>query len=460
MPKDNKIKPSLPGGFRDTLPDEFARREWVLERAIKVYRSFGFKPLDTSAVEYFQTISGGDETSKQIYRMFNHTPDMTGESLALRFDLTVSLARIIAANRKSFTFPFKRFQIGEVWRGERQQRGRFKQFLQFDADIVGTASPSADAEIVMLIAGTMSEVGLPNFTIRINNRKILNGFIRSLGLDETDVNPFLRILDKLERIGWDGVSKMLAAEKPTIEEMNAGAEGMGLDDAAVAKVNAFLNLPKDNNSRIEFLQDILRDSAAALEGIAEIEKILMLAKASGVTEQNLSFDPSIARGLDYYTGPVFETILNDLPSLGSVMSGGRYDNLVERFSNESIPATGISLGVDRLLVGLEELGLMNMTETSSKVLVAGLGDETESYIFNLASKLRAIGVSAEVYLGENRSLKKQMTYANRNNILYCVVIGPEEMEKGTAQVKMMTTSDQREYAMDELMQFFSRIADH
>ena len=459
MPNNKKIKPALPGGFRDTLPDEYARREWVLERAIKVYRSFGFKPIDTSAVEYFQTIAGSDETSKQIYRMFNHTPDMTGESLALRFDLTVSLARIIAANRKSFTFPFKRFQVGEVWRGERQQRGRFKQFLQFDADIVGTASPSADAEIVMLIAGTMREIGLPNFTVRINNRKILNGFIRSLGLDETDVNPFLRILDKLEKIGWEGVSKKLTAEKPSLEDMEAGAEGMGLDEAAVAKVNLFLNLPKDNYSRIEALKEILNDSKIAVEGLSEIEKILSLSNAAGVTEQNLSFDPSIARGLDYYTGPVFETILNDLPSLGSVMSGGRYDNLVERFSNESIPATGISLGVDRLLVGMEELGLMSSTETSSKVLVVGLGDETESYTFNLASELRGIGISAEVFLGENRSLKKQMTYADRNSILYCVIIGPEEMEKGTAQVKMMTTGEQWEYSINDIKQYFQRTAE-
>lgn len=452
MPNKNLIKPRLPGGFRDYLPEDFSRLNWVMQRVAEVYRSFGFKPLDTSAVEYFKTLAGGDETAKQIYRLFNQQPDFTGDSLSLRFDLTVSLARIIAASSKSFTFPFKRYQMGEVWRGERQQHGRFKQFLQFDADIVGTSSPAADAEIVLLIDRTMKALNIENYTIRLNNRKILNGFIRSLGLDEDDVNPFLRILDKLDRVGWEGIAEKLAAPKPTPEECENGAEGMGLNPPEIDKVSEILNLPAGNTKRIQALKKMLGESKTAAEGISEIERILELAVSGGVSEETVSFEPSIARGLDYYTGPVFETTLDDLPDLGSVMSGGRYDNLVERFSSESIPATGISLGVDRLMVGMEELGLLQSAETGARVLVVGIGDESISPAFNLAAKLRDSGIDCEVYIGDNRSLKKQMTYANRGKIPYCVIIGSEEIAKRTAQIKNMSTGEQKEYPMDKLPQ--------
>ena len=446
-----KIKSRLPGGFRDYLPDEYARRQWVLERAVEVYRSFGFKPLETSSVEYFETLAGGDETSMQIYRLFNRNPDLSGESLALRFDLTVSLARMLAMNRKAFTFPFKRYQIGEVWRGERQQKGRFKQFLQFDADIIGTANFSADAEIVVIIDRLMRSLGVENFVIRLNSRKILNGFIRNLGLSEDDVNPFLRILDKLDRIGWEGVAERLCNPKPSVEDYEKGVEGMGLSEEVVEGIGELLTKKSSYEQTVEFLKDRLRNRQDALAGVAEIERILEFTMEAGGTVDRIDFDPSLARGLDYYTGPVFETILSDLPDLGSVMSGGRYDNLMERFGGELIPATGISLGVDRLLVGLEELGLLEGTHTASKVLVAGLGKEMEVHCFRLAAKLRDAGISCEVFLGENRGFNKQLTYANREGIEFCVIIGPDEYRANKAQVKNMRTGEQREFSLEDLL---------
>jgi len=448
---NNKIKPRLPGGFRDYLPDDYSRRQRVVERAVEVYRSFGFKPLETSSVEYFETLAGGDETSKQIYRLFNRNPDFSGESLALRFDLTVSLARMLAMNRTAFTFPFKRYQIGEVWRGERQQKGRFKQFLQFDADIVGTANPSADAEIVVIIDRLMRSLGVENFVIRLNNRKILNGYLLSLGLGEKDTIAFQRVLDKLDRIGWEGIEAELAETKSSHQEQERILDREELMVNAVYKIRECITEQSSNEGRIKLIREIAKGSQEAEEGIKQIETILELAFVAGVDNSRISFDLSLARGLDYYTGPVFETVLTDLPDFGSVMGGGRYDNLMERFGGELIPATGISLGVDRLMVGLEELGLLEGARTASRVLVAGLGKEMEVHCFALAAKLRDAGIECEVFLGENRGFKKQLTYANRGGIRYCVIIGPDELEAKRVQVKDMRTGEQREVSKEDLV---------
>ena len=443
----SRLKPRIPGGFRDYSPEEYSRRQWALERISQVYKSFGFLLMDTSAVEYFETLAGGDETSKQIFRIFNQTPDLTGESLALRFDLTVSLARFIAANRKSFTFPFKRYQMGEVWRGERQQKGRFKQFLQFDADIVGTAHPAADAEIVILTAETMKALGIENYTIKLNNRRILNGFIRALGLKPDDVNPFLRILDKMDKVGWEGVKERLKAPKPAPVEIEAGAEGMGLGEELSDKVKDFLILPRGNWERLDAIKKMGKEWEGVIEGAEVIGEILRITTAGEVPGERIDFDPALARGLDYYTGPVFETVLDDLPDLGSVMSGGRYDNLVERFSGESIPATGISLGVDRLLVGLEEMGIAGNGGKSAKVMVTGVGllEDPAEVVMQMARNLRSQGIIVELYLGDNRGVKKQMNYADRRNIRYCILLGPEEMARGVFQLKNMVSGEQQEF---------------
>lgn len=438
----NNIRPRVPGGFRDLLPEEFAKRQWILDKAEQVYKSFGFQQLETSCVEYFETLAGSDETSKQIYRIFNQQPDFSGESMALRFDLTVSLARILAEYRSKINLPFKRYQIGYVWRGERQQKGRYKQFLQFDADIIGASGPSADAEIVIIIDRVMKALGLKDYTIRINNRKILNGFIQSLGLTGEDVNAFLRILDKLDKIEWEGVAEKLRAPRSANDENEKA--GLGLDENKVELVKAALI---DNEINGQMFSKILKnykfDSSSIEQGENEIYRLLELAKTAGVCEFNLKFDTSLARGLDYYSGPVFETILNDLPDIGSVMSGGRYDNLMERFGKESYPATGISLGVDRLAAALEEMGLMELASNPVEVLFAPMDNEAENTCFKLAGELRDNGVTCEVFLGDNQKLKKQLNYADRRGIAQCVIIGSEEILSGTAQIKNLKTGEQR-----------------
>jgi len=452
MPNAQLIKPRLPGGFKDLLPEEFAARQFILDKTVEVYRSFGFQPLETSCVEHLETLSGSDETSKQIYRLFNQEPDFTGESLSLRFDLTVPLARVLASNRSAFNLPFKRYQTGYVWRGERQQKGRFKQFLQCDADIVGTDDPAADAEIVLLIDAIMQSLGLKNFTIRLNDRRILNGFILSLGLSPADINSFLRILDKLDKIGWGGVAVLLS-DKTTRDENGQETAGLGLSPDKIELVGKFITA-KDN------LKQIAADFAeipALQAGVASLRKIITLAAAAGVKSPHLQFDPSLARGLDYYTGPVFETILNDIPNIGSVMSGGRYDNLMERFSRDSLPATGISLGVDRLLAALQELNLLQTTGKSASALFVPLDDAALEKCFSLASELRIHSIPCEIYLGENKKLKKQLTYANQKGISICLILGEVELVQNVIQLKNLISGEQRNIAISDLFREISKI---
>ena len=437
MPDSNFIKPRLPGGFRDFLPDEFAQRQWILDKASEIYRSFGFQPLETSAVEHFETLAGGDETSKQIYKLFNHQPDYSPESLALRFDLTVSLARILAANRSKFNLPFKRYQIGHVWRGERQQKGRFKQFLQFDADVIGALNPSADAEIIVIIDTLMKSLGLDRFTIRLNDRRILNGFIISLGLDESAVNPFLRILDKIDKIGWEGVARLLSDGRDS-DTSESNGETLGLSDTQIESIGEFMQIPRNCEEAVAEMKRQFSENPEILTAVTELERIVELSFAAGVTASNLIIDTSLARGLDYYTGAVFETILDDKPEIGSVMSGGRYDNLMKRFGSESFPATGISLGVDRLMVGLKESGILREQRLAPYVLKAAMDPSAENVCFSLAANLREIKIACEIYLGDNRKLKKQLTYANRKNIPYVVIIGEREIETQRCTVKDLT----------------------
>ncbi|MBL7190583.1 histidine--tRNA ligase [bacterium] len=451
------LKSRLPGGFRDFLPDEFAQRQWMLDTAVKVYQSFGFKPLQTSSVEYFETLAGGDETSKQIYRVFNQEPDLSVESLALRFDLTVSLARMMAANRNLFTLPFKRYQIGEVWRGERQQRGRFRQFLQFDADIVGTEHPSADAEILLLMYTTMQALGVENFIIKLNNRKILNGLALKLGMNPDEINTFLRILDKLEKIGWEEVKKLLKGDDTGLTD--EVQDKLSLSAESINTVEELINLPPDNSERLDEIFHLIQDVEIGREGVGEIEIIFALLDETGVPEDRISLDLSLARGLDYYTGPVFETILTDLPSLGGVMSGGRYDDLVERFSKESLPATGVSLGVDRLLVGLQELGLLKAEQSASDFLIVGLGEEMRGIAFKVAHELRRRNIKTEVFLGDKMGMKQQLKYADKSGIKYAVIIGSDEWAKQTASVKNMKNGEQIEIPISKLEEFYLKIRD-
>ncbi|MFT5303520.1 MAG: histidyl-tRNA synthetase, partial [Mariniblastus sp.] len=346
------ITPRTLNGFRDFLPEMMIPREKLMETARRVYRSYGFVPIDTPTLELSEILcgKGSDETDRQMYR-FQHGK----HDVAMRFDLTVPLARFVAQHHNVLGLPFKRYHIGNVWRGERPQAGRYREFAQCDFDTIGTTSIASDIETVLVINDLMRAIGFERFTIRINNRKILNGLLQKSGLFEKSV-VVLRALDKLPKIGRDKVKlEMLEA---------TGAEETQVDEILkLAEING-------NNSEIlAQLQPMCAGNELAELGVKELSQIITATSAVGITDENLKIDVSIARGLDYYTGTIVETFLDDLPSIGSVCSGGRYDNLAGLYTKQKLPGIGASLGLDRLLAAMEKLDLIPKTQTTAEVLI-------------------------------------------------------------------------------------------
>ena len=422
------VKPRILKGFRDYLPDNMLPKQRMLDAVARTFESFGFGPLATPALEYSDVLLGkyGDEGDKLLYRF----QDNGDRDVALRYDLTVPLARVMGMNRNLHR-PFKRYQIAPVWRAESPGRGRFREFMQCDVDIVGAADLMADAECIAVGAATLRAVGVEDFVIRVNNRKLLTALMARLGIDEGDAAlGVLRTLDKLPKIGEAKVRAVLADENK-------------LAAPAVAGLFEFLALdPAD-------LSAWFAGSAVGELGAQELNTLLQLAGELGVGDK-VEVDLSIARGLDYYTGTIYETFLTELESLGSVMSGGRYDDLLGMFGGESLPAVGISLGVDRLYAGLVELGVVKEGGCPTRVLVTVFGDETRAASYALANALRAAGVATEVFLGVGR-MKKQFQYANRQGIPLVVVAGPDEIEAGRVSLKDLNSGEQTELARDDLV---------
>src|SRR3954467_3009468 len=353
------IEPRTLKGFRDYLPEAMIPRERLIATAQAVYRSFGYSPIDTPALEYFEVLSGkgSDETDRQMYQFEDHG----GRRVGMRFDLTVPLARFAAQHVSELGLPFKRYHIGTVWRGENTQRGRYREFMQCDFDTIGTRSVAADIETALVIHDLLLTIGKAfgrelGFTIRVNNRVVLSALLDKLGLAEKST-AVLRALDKLGKIGPEKVA----------EEMIVAAEASQAQAAEVLKLAA---LSGSNDEILAGLEPLLTGSSQGEEGIARLRDILRGAKAGGVADRALQLDVSIARGLDYYTGAIFETFLTDLPTIGSICSGGRYDNLAGLFTKQELPGIGASLGLDRLLAALEELGMIAKVRTPAPVLVA------------------------------------------------------------------------------------------
>lgn len=431
--KAQKIKPELGGGLRDYLPKDMIPRQKILDTIRGVFESFGFLPIDTPAIEKKVILTGGDaEFKKQIFEI--KSPDGEGD-LALRFDLTVPLARVVSAYPNEIKKPFKRYQVGKVFRGERSQAGRFKEFLQFDADIVGAPSVLADAEIVALINETLTKLGIKNFLIRVNNRKILNGLAEYAGFKEEKTGGVLRAIDKLDRDGWPLVEKILSSELKSKDSVKA--------------IKEFVNL-STSKSPLTKAKKLLSKSPSAAQGIKELEEILVYLKAMRVPAKNLEINFSIARGLGYYTGPVFEAIFKDLPQIGSVFSGGRYDDLVARFGGSSIPATGASIGVDRLFAAMEKLGLVNNENSVAKVIVLNFDENCVEYVAEITSKLRNSGIATNLYLGQEKSLKGQLSYAISEGYEYVVLAGGEEKSSMKIQVKNTRTRTQTTVDLKDL----------
>lgn len=427
------IPPRTLKGFRDLLPEAMAAREHVVEVARRVCRSFGFAPIETPALEYSEILlgKGGDESDKQLYRFI----DQGDRDVALRFDLTVPLARFAAQHVGELGTPFKRYHVGPVWRGENTQRGRYREFVQFDFDTIGTEGIVADVETLVVVHELFAALGFDRFTIHLNNRHVLNGVLERIGLSDRS-EAILRSLDKLAKIGADGVTAELTA-------------GVGLSTAAAGEVLALTTLTGGNSGILAGLRELVGDREVGRTGVDQLEQTLDGVLAAGVDESRIRIDVSIARGLAYYTGTVFETTLGDVPDIGSVCSGGRYDDLASLYTKQRLPGIGGSLGVDRLLVAMDELGLIDGGGAAADVFVVFFAAGRRNDYIALANGLRRSGIDAELF-PEARKLKAQLKYADRRGHRLAVIVGEDEWEDGVAQVKRLADGSSRRVPLDTL----------
>ena len=421
------IEPRTLKGFRDHLPAQAIAREKVLEIARRVYRSYGFAPIDTPALEYLEILTGkgSEETDKQLYRFKDHG----GRDVGLRFDLTVPFARFAAQHMHKLGLPFKRYHMAAVWRGENTQRGRYREFMQCDFDTIGTTTPVADLEMVLVVHDLLTAIGV-EFTIRINDRRVLAGILGRLGLTDRST-AVLRSLDKLGKVTPEAVAAELAAH--------------GVAPDAVAALLEMAGLSGSAGDVLTRLERLVGDAEQGRAGVAALRTIIAGARDAGVAEGRIAIDPSIARGLDYYTGIVLESFLDELPALGSICSGGRYDNLAALYTKQSLPGVGASLGIDRLLTGLEELGRVATVETPADVFLVHFDECHVGDYLRIAAALRAAGMAVE-FFPEARKLGQQLKLAAKRGFAAALVIGSEEFAAGTAQFKNLAT--QQSVAID------------
>lgn len=442
-----KVKPEVAGGFRDYLPKDNIPRQRMITTIRGVYERFGFQPLETPGVEREEVLTGNDsDFGMQIFRIRKSNP--ADQDLALRFDLTVPLARVVAAYPNDIPMPFKRYHLGNVWRGEKPQKGRFREFAQFDADTVGTSSMMADAEIITMMYTVMRELGFDRFLIRVNNRKILNALPAFADFPPEKINGVMRLIDKMDKQPWSEIAEALQL-RPMSE---FDREALGLDAEAVARLEQFLSLR--GRGREEILTDtasLLSDIPVGAEGIRELRELVEHVRALGVPDTHWQIDLSVARGLGYYTGPVFETIVLGAEKFGSVYSGGRFDGLVGRFSSGSFPATGASIGVDRLYAVMEELDLVPKVATLTQVIVLQFDVGLQLEYERIAAQLRAAGIRTELYLGDQVMLKGQLAYAAKQGIPFVIIMGPDEAGRDIVQLKNMVARTQVAVPRQELV---------
>lgn len=402
-------------------------RERLIDVARAVYRSYGFAPIDTPALEYAEVLlgKGGEESDKQVFRF----TDQGDRDVAMRFDLTVPLARFSAQHIQALGTPFRRYHIAPVWRGERPARGRFREFMQCDFDTIGTASNSADIETLLVINDVFEKIGIERFTIRVNNRKVLNGLLEKKGLQEY-ATGILRCLDKLDKIGRDKV----------VEEM---VERVGITAEQAGGVLDMAQLQGSPTEILSSLEGMLAGSEIGEVGVANLRELFDTITACGLPPERVSLDVSIARGLDYYTGTIYETFLGDLPGIGSVCSGGRYDNLTQKFTAMELPGVGASLGLDRMLAALEELGMTQTASTPAPVLVTMFERDRAMDYMQMGRRLRQAGIGAEVF-PDAKGIGKQMKYANNKGFEVALIAGADEFAAGTWQVKGLKNGAQQQ----------------
>lgn len=425
------IEPRTLAGFMELLPNEQILFEQMKQTIEKTYQRFGFLPLDTPILELSEVLlaKAGGETEKQIYRFTKGDTD-----ISMRFDLTVPLAKYVAKNYGNLSFPFRRYQIGKVYRGEKTQKGRFREFYQCDIDIIGDGELEIvnDAEIPSVIYNLISDLGFNDFTICINNRKVLNGLFREVNQEQNAVD-IMRTIDKLAKIGKEKV----------IEELKE----IGVDDQAIERILTFIEIDGTTDEKISKLENLGILNEMFTQGLEELKQVVKYIRIFGVPDTHFKIDLTIARGLDYYTGTVYETFLNDYKELGSVCSGGRYENLAEYYTDKKLPGVGISICLTRLFYKLNELQLIKTDKYSmSDILIIPMTEDMTKSI-ELASDLRKEGINTEVYLNDKK-LKAKFKYADKLKIPYVVVIGEDEISSNTVKVKNMETGEETPTELD------------
>jgi histidyl-tRNA synthetase len=430
MSEEQKVEPRLPRGFRDYLPAQMNARLKIISTIRRVYELYGFQPLETPAQEYRVTLMGyGEENTKQIFN-FKNPED---EEVALRFDLTVPLARVVA-QYQDLQLPFRRYQVAPVWRADKPDPGRFREFVQFDLDSVGTSSTAADVEILCGMYDTLKALGVQRFKVKFSSRKVLDNLMDFAGIPHDSAHKVFRVLDKLDKIGIEGITAELTTGR--VDASGDSIVGLGLKNHQVARIKEFLALPSGKRKTVlESVAHIFGSVASASTAIDELRFMCDSLDTLEIPEENVILDLSIARGLDYYTGPVFEAVLDDAPEFGSVFGGGRYDGLVERFLGRKIPAVGASIGVDRLFAAMQKLGLVEMAASTAQVLVTVMEPSRIAEYQQLTRRLRQAGINTEMYFGDEMTLGKQLQYGNRQQMPIAVIIGSEEFAKGEVTIK-------------------------
>ena len=420
-------------GFRDILPDQMIPRQAMLGTIARVYEIYGFTPLKTPALERFSTLSGkyGEEGEKLLYKF----EDNGGRMVALRYDQSVPLARVVAQYGSQLPSPYKRYVIGEAWRGERSQAGRYREFTQVDADIIGSASPAADAEVLAMTVDAFAALGAKAI-VRVNDRRLLDVLtVRAGAKTEAKARQLIGTLDKIDKIGKDEVLKLVKKD---------------FGDKTYSLVREYLSLRGANRELLQRIASLLGPDEKMAEAIANLAKVFEILAASGYGDEQVSLDPTIARGLDYYTGIIFEANLVGAEELGSVSAGGRYDKLVKTLGGPDAPAVGTSIGVDRLMDGLAKLGKVKASKTNTLVLVTNFEAEDEPQYMSIASGLRQNGIPTEVYYDQAK-LGKQVGYADKMGIPYVVLAGPDELAKNSVIIKTLDSGEQKEVALDKLL---------
>ncbi len=432
MSKPGIVTPRTLKGFRDFLPAKMMPREELIDTARRVYRSYGFAPIDTPVLELFEILNGkgGEESDRLMYRFTDHGKREVG----MRFDLTVPLARFVAQHSNDLGLPFKRYQIAKVWRGENTHRGRYREFMQCDFDTIGTTSVASDIEMLLVINDLMTAIGIEKFTMRVNHRQVLNGLLEKMDLldKSTDV---LRSIDKLAKIG---------REKVIAELVDSGVTNS--DNAT--EILKIADLSGDSAELLDAAFALVEGNERGETGVNRLREIVAGVAAAGVPAERLNIDVSIARGLDYYTGTIVETFLGEMPEIGSVCSGGRYDNLAGVYTKQELPGIGASLGLDRLLAALEEMSLLSESAAAAPVLMTYFDPSRLHDYLALAGSLRAAGIGVEMY-PDAKKLGQQLKFANRRGFRVALVAGEQEFERGEIQVKDLDSGEAKDISLQD-----------